>query len=96
MEQLSKEEEQPEDPSHWWFAESELETLISESMEKLPPRCREIFVLSRFNGLKNQEIAEKLNISKRTVELQISNALKLLRSDLKPYLPLFLIITLIK
>ncbi|VAW17976.1 RNA polymerase ECF-type sigma factor [hydrothermal vent metagenome] len=85
-----------ENLSTFWFAESELETLIDESLNKLPPRCREIFKLSRFEGLKNQEIAEKLGISKRTVELQISNALKRLREDLRPYLPVFLFMFLLR
>jgi RNA polymerase sigma-70 factor (ECF subfamily) len=56
------------------YIESELTEALAAALEKLPPRCREIFELSRFKGLKNQEIAEKLNISKRTAELQISLA----------------------
>ena len=75
---------------------SELQAVVDKSLEKLPPRCREIFELSRFEGLKNQEIAEKLGLSKRTVELQVSNALKQLRTDLKDYLPLFLLMYLLK
>ena len=74
-----------------WFAETELQELIDKSIEKMPPRCSEIFKMSRFEGLKNQEIADKLNLSKRTVEIQISNALKTLRYDLRPYLPVFLL-----
>ncbi len=85
-----------EDGTELWFTESELEALIQKSLEKLSPRCREIFEMSRFQGQKNQDIAEKLGISKRTVELQISNALKVLRKDLKPFLPLFLIMLLLK
>jgi RNA polymerase sigma-70 factor (ECF subfamily) len=85
-----------ENLSIFWFAESELETLVEKSLDKLPPRCREIFKLSRFEGLKNQYIAEKLGITKRTVELQISNALKILRKDLSPYLPLILISLILK
>jgi RNA polymerase sigma-70 factor (ECF subfamily) len=42
--------------------------------------------LSRINGLKNQEIADKLDISVRTVETQIYRALKILKSRLKDYL----------
>ncbi len=78
-----------------WFAESELQAIVQKSLEKLPPRSREIFEMSRFEGLKNQEIADKLGLSKRTVELQISNALKQLREDLKDYLPLFLLLGLL-
>jgi RNA polymerase sigma-70 factor, ECF subfamily len=64
-------------------------------LEKLPPRCREIFILSRFEGVKNQEIANRLGLSKRTVELQIFNALKGLRIDLKKHLPLSILMFLI-
>lgn len=67
------------------FVSSELQEKINQAFEKLPPRTKEIFVLSRFHDLKNDEIAHKLDISKRTVELQISNALKILREELKDY-----------
>lgn len=77
------------------FVESELRDAIDKSLEKLPPKCKEIFVLSRFEGKSNQEIADDLGISKRTVELQISNALKVLRVELKNYLPAYLIFWLL-
>lgn len=67
------------------FVSSELQDQIKQAFKKLPPRTKEIFFLSRFNDLKNDEIAEKLNLSKRTVELQISNALKILKNELKDY-----------
>ena len=67
------------------FVSSELQEKITRAFEKLPPRTKEIFMLSRFSDLKNDEIAGKLNLSKRTVELQISNALKILRKELKDY-----------
>jgi RNA polymerase sigma-70 factor (ECF subfamily) len=78
----------PENLSTLWFAESELREIINKSLEKLPPRCREIFILSRFEGMKNQEIASRLGLSQRTVELQIYHALKKMRIELKNYLPL--------
>ena len=93
---LVEKTELPENLSSLWFAESELQAVVEKSLEKLPPRCREIFELSRFERLKNQEIADKLGLSKRTVELQVSNALKQLRTDLKDYLPLFLLMYLLK
>lgn len=73
------------------FVTSELQTHIKEAFSKLPPSAHEIFTLSRFRGLSNDEIAEKLNISKRTVETQISNSLKILRVELKDYLFLLMI-----
>jgi len=76
----------------WEFTEPELRELIYNAMQKLPPRTREIFEMNRFAGLSNEKIANKLGISKRTVELQISNALKILRTELKDYLPVFLLI----
>lgn len=76
----------------WEFAESELREIIHTALQQLPPRTHEIFELSRFKGISNDEIAEQLQISKRTVEVQISNALKILRKELKDYLPLLLLI----
>jgi RNA polymerase sigma-70 factor, ECF subfamily len=78
-----------------YLVESELRQAVEKSMSKLPPRCREIFELSRNKGLSNQEISDKLGISKRTVELQISNSLKILRKELVEFLPLWLIAWLI-
>jgi RNA polymerase sigma-70 factor, ECF subfamily len=67
------------------FVESELQQQIARAMEKLPARTREVFMMSRFKGLSNDEIAIQLDLSKRTVETQISNALKILREELKEY-----------
>lgn len=64
--------------------ETEFESHVYAEIQKLPDRCREVFMLSRFKDLTNDEIAERLNISKRTVETQISKALKTLRSALDP------------
>lgn len=85
-----------EEYSNWELTEPELTELIEKGMQKLPLRCREIFILSRFEGKNNGKIAEMLGISKRTVELQISNALKILRTELKDYLPSMLLFWLLK
>lgn len=61
----------------------ELQQSVETSLHDLPKRCREIFILSRINNLTNDEIAQQLGISKRTVENQITHALKFLRSLLK-------------
>ncbi len=76
------------DESFETYVLSELEDLFNKSLSKLPERCREVFEMSRFNGLKNREIAVKLNISEKTVENQITKALHILRVELKDYLPL--------
>jgi len=60
-----------------------LRARINEEIDKLPPRCSEIFKLSRYEGLKYQEIAEHLDISVKTVEVQMGKALKLLRNALQ-------------
>ena len=54
--------------------------------EKLPQKCRIIFILSRIEGLSNQEISLKLGLSIRTVENQIYRALKILKKHMKKYL----------
>lgn len=74
------------------YIESELQEKIKNSIDLLPEKCREIFVMSRMRGLKNEEIAVELNLSKRTVETQISNALKVLRVELKDYAGLLIIL----
>ncbi|MDN5213474.1 RNA polymerase sigma-70 factor [Fulvivirgaceae bacterium BMA12] len=61
---------------------SELQQHSNMSVEKLPARCKQIFMLSRENGLSIKEIATQLNISPSTVENQINKALKLIRKDL--------------
>lgn len=55
----------------------ELESQIQRIVNSLPERCREVFVLSRFHGLKNREIAERLHISLNTVERHIQRALRI-------------------
>jgi len=64
----------------------ELESKISLALNALPAKCKAIFVLSRFEGMKNKEIAEHLGVSIKTVENQMGIAFKKLRNDLKPYL----------
>lgn len=55
----------------------ELEQQIQRIADTLPERCREVFLLSRFKGLKNREIAEQLHISLNTVERHIARALRI-------------------
>lgn len=75
--------------------QTELEYEIFKAIDKLPEQCRRIFKLNRLDGFTNQEIADQLGISKRTVETQISNALKTLRVKIGPMIAKFLIIYLL-
>jgi len=74
----------------------ELQVQIEAALEKLSPACRRVFEMSRFEDKKNREIAEDLNLSLKTIEAQISKALRSLKSDLKDYLPLFYILFLFR
>jgi RNA polymerase sigma-70 factor, ECF subfamily len=74
--------------------EEELRKKINSSIEELPGRCREVFLLSRYEHLKYQEIAAKLNISVKTVETQMSKALQHFRIRLAEFLIILLIVML--
>lgn len=87
-------EEVPERAGEWdvsaQIESMELEEKIREVIDSLPERCREIFELNRFDGLKYSEIAVQLEISVKTVENQMSKALKILREKLAKYLTILL------
>ncbi|MEZ4959380.1 MAG: RNA polymerase sigma-70 factor [Saprospiraceae bacterium] len=68
------------------FLHGELEQHIHQAIDTLPPRCRAVFQLSRFEELSYQEIADQLDISVKTVEHQIGKALRVLREKLYPYI----------
>ena len=61
----------------------ELEQILMESMNKLSPRSKEVFFLSRFEYLSNKEISKRLDISPKTVEIHITRALNFLRTSMK-------------
>lgn len=77
------------------YVASELQEKVKNAIELLPEKCREVFLMSRIQGLKNEEIAANLNISKRTVETQVSKALKVLRVELKDYISLMILFGII-
>ena len=68
------------------MVENELKLKIDLSIAELPEKCREIFVLNRYENLKYQEIADKLQISVKTVESQMSKALQHMRIRLAEYI----------
>jgi RNA polymerase sigma-70 factor (family 1) len=72
-----------------------LQDMINGIVEEMPERCRMVFHYSRNLGLKNAEIAEKTNISKKTVENTLNRALKIIRGELKNHgFPFILILKL--
>jgi RNA polymerase sigma-70 factor, ECF subfamily len=71
---------------------SELEKRIHQAMETLPEQCRLVFKLSRFEELKYAEIADQLSISIKTVENHMGKALKIMREQLRDYLPLLIVL----
>ncbi len=64
----------------------DLEKTIHAAIDDLPERCRLVFTLSRFEEMSNQQIADELGISIKTVENQMTKALKLLREAISPYM----------
>lgn len=72
----------------------ELQVKLEAAMKKLPEKCRVVFQLSRFEELRYQEIADRLQISVKTVENQMGKALRILRSELADFLPLLLLLFL--
>lgn len=70
------------------FLFSEIEQIIQETLNTLPPQCKLVFELSRFQHRKNHEIADELNISPKTVEGHMTKAIKAFKVSLKDYLPL--------
>lgn len=71
---------------------NELEKSVTEAIDSLPEQCRKIFMMSRFDGLKHQVIADNLGVTINTVQRQISIALEKLRVALKKYFTLFLLL----
>lgn len=88
---LTEHQEQEQDQMH-------PEDLLHEIMKILPERCREIFLMSKLHAMKYREIAQKLNLSEKTVENQMGKAIKLLRqytaSRPLPFLLTFLLFKL--
>ncbi len=72
----------------------ELQKKIDDSIEVMPPERKKIFLMSRYDGLKYKEIAEKLGISVKTVEAQMGKALKFLREELREFMVILLLVVI--
>ncbi|MET3980075.1 RNA polymerase sigma-70 factor (family 1) [Mucilaginibacter sp. UYP25] len=76
--------------------QGDISHLLDEGVERLPEKCRQIFTLSRKEYLSNKEIASRLNISVKTVENQMTIALRYLRIGLSDYLPVLIAAILVQ
>ena len=66
--------------------EQEMEEVIMKAIDRLPEECKQVFLQSRFDGKKYEEIAKSMGISINTVKYHVKHALSLLREDLSKYL----------
>ena len=73
-------------------SEDDIESRLDKALQSLPQRCREIFIMNKFEGMKQKDIAKHFNISVNTVENQMAVAYKKLREDLKDYVPLLILL----
>lgn len=71
---------------------NELSRRLKEALDELPDSYREAFFMNRFKDMSYKEIAQLLNVSPKTVDYRIQQALKILRIKLKDYLPLFMLL----
>lgn len=74
------------------FAVEELQQRIDAALATLPPKCRQVFELSRYEQKKYKEIAAELDISQKTVEAHMSKAIKSLRDHLGDYLTVLILL----
>lgn len=74
------------------YLNHELFALYRQALAKLPPEVRQAFEMNRHRHLTHKEIAQQLGVSPQTVNYRIGQALKLLRAELKDYLPLILLL----
>jgi len=78
------------------LALTELEELIHKSIQELPVKTKKVFLKKRFENKKNQEIADELQVSLKSVEAHMTKALKALKDKLGDYLPTILLTIILK
>lgn len=87
VDKFEKEFESPD-----FYLENELFSLYEEALKQLPEDYRQAYEMNRNQQLTHKEIAERLNVSPQTINYRIGQALKILRTALKDYLPLFILV----
>ena len=79
-------------PAEHSLSVEEIKATMAQSIQQLPEKTRQIFVLSRYEQQSHREIAERLDLSEKSVEYHITQALKYLRVELKDYLPFIFVL----
>jgi len=74
-----------EDESINIITDAQINKALTDAVRKLPRPCRDVFIMSRYNGLKNQEIANELSISVKTVEYHMTRAIAFLKKEMEEY-----------
>lgn len=80
-----------EETSSDFYVQKELQDNVYAAIERLPESYKEAFTMNRFQNMTYQEIAKELQVSPKTIDYRIQQALKILRKELKDYLPLIAI-----
>lgn len=80
-------EKSQEDSPEETLLTKEIETLLAQAIDELPEKCRQIFLMSREEGLKPKEIAEILSLNESTVRVQMKIAIEKITARLKPVFP---------
>jgi RNA polymerase sigma-70 factor (ECF subfamily) len=70
---------------------NEILELVDKALKSLPRQTRQIFIMSRYRNMSHKEIAEKLNISTKSVEFHITKTLRILKSELRDYYPVIIL-----
>ncbi len=91
-EHFSRKMQEDELNESMWANTDNLQDQINAAIEKLPTQRQKIFKMSRFDEMTYKEIAQKLDISVKTVENQMGSALKHLRKELKDFLPILILL----
>lgn len=85
-----KYEEEFDNPD--FYLENELIQRFVEALRKMPPEFQQTFRMHRLDGMTHKQIAEQLGVSPQTVNYRIGQTVKLLRKELKEYLPLLILL----
>ena len=81
---------EPTDSPYELYTINELEQMLQKALESMSPNVRKAFELSRFENMTYSKISEEMDVAQKTVEAYISQALRVLRIELKDYLPLLI------